>query len=142
MPQLSGEFEQVILYGYGPAQVGLDLPFTSCIGLAAPFETEPTVPAAHTRRRVVRMRAGRAIAWMRLVLTSRMIQATRRLFRSGREEMVCGNLCGAKDIGEIPGLVVVFDGQALEVRYRYQGPRRDKSRLGKGISRTHGERYG
>ncbi len=37
------EFEQVVLYGYGPAQVGLDQTATSCIGLIAPFETEPGV---------------------------------------------------------------------------------------------------
>ena len=43
-----GEFEQVVLYRYGPAQVGLNQSFTSCWRLAAPFETEPTMPAAHT----------------------------------------------------------------------------------------------
>ena len=44
-----GEFEQVVLYRYGPAQVGLNQSFTSCWRLAAPFETESTMPAAHTR---------------------------------------------------------------------------------------------
>ena len=43
-----GEFEQVVLYRYGPAQVGLDQHDTSCAGLVAPFMTEPTMPAAHT----------------------------------------------------------------------------------------------
>ena len=44
-----GEFEQVVLYRYGPAQVGLNQSFTSCCRLLAPFKTEPTMPAAHTR---------------------------------------------------------------------------------------------
>ena len=44
----SGEFEQAVLYRYGPAQVGFDQFVTSCSGLVAPFTTEPTMPAAHT----------------------------------------------------------------------------------------------
>jgi hypothetical protein len=43
-----GGFGQVVLYGYGPAQVGFDPPLASCPGLAAPFETKLTMPAAHT----------------------------------------------------------------------------------------------
>jgi hypothetical protein len=42
------EFEQVVLYRYGPAQVGFDQTATSRFGLIAPFETEPTMPAVHT----------------------------------------------------------------------------------------------
>ena len=49
IPPPSGEFEQVVLYRYGPAQVGLSQSFTSCCRLLAPFKTEPTMPAAHTR---------------------------------------------------------------------------------------------
>ena len=47
-PACCGEFEQVVLYRYGPAQVGLDQSDTFHIELAAPFKTEPTMPAAHT----------------------------------------------------------------------------------------------
>nr|VFK50586.1 MAG: hypothetical protein BECKTC1821D_GA0114238_11111 [Candidatus Kentron sp. TC] len=43
-----GEFEQAVLYRYGPAQVRLDQSFTSRDRLATPFETEPMMPAAHT----------------------------------------------------------------------------------------------
>ena len=38
-----GEFEQGFLDGHGPAQVGLGSPFAR----TAPFETQPTTPAAH-----------------------------------------------------------------------------------------------
>ena len=48
-PTPSGEFDQAVLYRYGPAQVGLNQSFTSCNRLVAPFKTEPTMPAAHTR---------------------------------------------------------------------------------------------
>nr|VFK59129.1 MAG: hypothetical protein BECKUNK1418G_GA0071005_100637 [Candidatus Kentron sp. UNK] len=48
IPRLLASLSQAVLYRYGAAQVGLNLSFTSCNRLAAPFKTEPSMPAAHT----------------------------------------------------------------------------------------------